>query len=303
MKHRAIFGGILLSIIFVFNSNAQQGDFPILKGPYLGQKPPGMKPEIFAPGIISKPDSQEFASTFSPDGKEFFFTRRPTMENIQEQRIWYAKEDNCVWTEPALAPFSYDCFELEPFISPNGLRLYYGTSRPLPGHTKISEIPGTWVVSKTETGWGTPEFFAPLMMFVGETEDRALYYTDLSIGGYIAVKRWDGTQYGASEKLDDNINYINSPAHPFIAPDERYILYDGEKNGLREIYVSFKNNEGSWTRGVKLGNHVNTDYGEMCPNVSPDGKYLFFQSNRGGNMDIYWVDVKIIEELRPKELK
>jgi hypothetical protein len=27
--------------------------FPILKGPYLGQKPPGMIPEIFAPGFIS----------------------------------------------------------------------------------------------------------------------------------------------------------------------------------------------------------------------------------------------------------
>jgi len=42
-----------LSIIFVFLSFAQKDDFPILKGPYLGQKPPGMKAERFAPGLLS----------------------------------------------------------------------------------------------------------------------------------------------------------------------------------------------------------------------------------------------------------
>ena len=33
--------------------NAQPYEFTRLTGPYLGQKPPGMKPEIFAPGILS----------------------------------------------------------------------------------------------------------------------------------------------------------------------------------------------------------------------------------------------------------
>ena len=46
----------LIYFILIFDiSHAQQKtkDFPVLKGPYLGQKPPGMNPEIFAPGIIS----------------------------------------------------------------------------------------------------------------------------------------------------------------------------------------------------------------------------------------------------------
>jgi len=42
--------GVLVTTVFASNSLAQQGDFPILKGPYLGQKAPGMTPEIFAPG-------------------------------------------------------------------------------------------------------------------------------------------------------------------------------------------------------------------------------------------------------------
>jgi len=32
--------------------------FPVLKGPYLGQKPPGFKPELFAPGIITTDASE-----------------------------------------------------------------------------------------------------------------------------------------------------------------------------------------------------------------------------------------------------
>jgi len=33
--------------------------------------------------------------------------------------------------------------------------------------------------------------------------------------------------------------------------------------------------------------------------IYPDSKYLFFSSEG----DIYWVDAKIIEDLKPKELK
>jgi len=50
-------GTILLYAAFficlVMMTKAGIDNFPILKGPYLGQKAPGMTPEIFAPGVIS----------------------------------------------------------------------------------------------------------------------------------------------------------------------------------------------------------------------------------------------------------
>ena len=55
--------------------NARLAEFPKLTGPYLGQKPPGMIPEIFAPGIISQEEFIEFKGAFSPDGKEYYFYR------------------------------------------------------------------------------------------------------------------------------------------------------------------------------------------------------------------------------------
>ena len=43
--------------------------------------------------------------------------------------------------------------------------------------------------------------------------------------------------------------------------------------------------------------------GIASPQYSPDGKYLFFQRKVGGNTDIYWVDARVLEALRPKELR
>jgi len=74
MKTLQSFFVIALSLCATVTTHAQEKKFPVLKGPYLGQKPPGMKPEIFAQGIISMPTSKEYACTFSTDGNEFYYT-------------------------------------------------------------------------------------------------------------------------------------------------------------------------------------------------------------------------------------
>ncbi|MDH5706774.1 MAG: hypothetical protein OEZ45_12230, partial [Candidatus Aminicenantes bacterium] len=57
--------------------------------------------------------------------------------------------------------------------------------------------------------------------------------------------------------------------------------------------------DGSWSQAFDLGSKLNLPGGKMLATISPDSKYLFF-CNRG---DIYWIDARIIEELKPKELK
>lgn len=51
-----------------------------------------------------------------------------------------------------------------------------------------------------------------------------------------------------------------------------------------------------------MGKTVNSEKGDWFPSVSPDGKYLFFSSNRDGSMDLYWMDAGIIQELKKKSL-
>ena len=69
------------------------------------------------------------------------------------------------------------------------------------------------------------------------------------------------------------------------------------ENGL---YISFKNNDENWISPIYLGDEINKG-GCASPFVSPDGKYLFFNSFRNGNYDICWASAKIIEELKPKK--
>jgi len=60
---------LILAFLTAYTQQGEQidNDFTTLKGPYLGQRPPGMTPEIFAPGIISTAQKYELNSVFSPE--------------------------------------------------------------------------------------------------------------------------------------------------------------------------------------------------------------------------------------------
>ena len=94
---------IIYLLVIAIAIYAQQTDFPKLTGPYLGQKPPGMSPEIFAPGIVSIPNSAEFSGTFSPDGSEYYFYR---ISKNDPDKIFFSKLKDGKWTAPASAAFA-----------------------------------------------------------------------------------------------------------------------------------------------------------------------------------------------------
>ena len=104
--------------------------------------------------------------------------------------------------------------------------------------------------------------------------------------------------------VSDKINTGKS-FHPFIAPDESYLLFDSERaNGFgdSDIYISYRQQNGEWGAPINLGDKINTEAWEAAATVTPDGKYLFFNRNIGSdefeNVDIFWVDAQIIETLR-----
>ena len=48
---------------------------------------------------------------------------------------------------------------------------------------------------------------------------------------------------------------------------------------MKDIYVSFSDNQIEWTDPVNIGQHINTASNEMAPFLAPDGRTLFFSSN------------------------
>jgi hypothetical protein len=67
--------------------------------------------------------------------------------------------------------------------------------------------------------------------------------------------------------------------------------------GHRDIYLTLRLPDGTWSKPRNLGPRINTAYIEHGPRVSPDKKYLFFNRSNGWDPrictgDIYWVELK-----------
>ena len=56
--------------------------------------------------------------------------------------------------------------------------------------------------------------------------------------------------------------------------------------------------DGAWKEARKLDAPINSPSIEICPIISPDGKYLFFISQRGGESHVWWVKAGFIERMR-----
>ena len=289
-----------LLVLMATNLLSQQSDFPKLTGPYLGQKPPGMTPEIFAPGIIST-ESHEFSCCFSPDGKEFYFTRRHP--ELNETLLMVSKLVDGLWTKVDVAPFVEKQFSFEPWVTPDNKRLYFQSGKPVPGQ------PGppmnVLYVERQGTGWGKPinpgpPFNPAKAMHISSTNDGTIYTIDISGGPgseCLAIIKQVNGEYLKLEKLGEPFNKVKQSMHPFVSTDESYIIFGSGRPAQSVLLCSFKNANATWSEPKE----INLGMTAGQPFVTNDGKYLFFSSGVRGQGDIYWVDAKIIEQLRPKE--
>jgi hypothetical protein len=270
------------------------------------QKQPVDTPLVFAPGIISTSDF-EFAITFSPQMDELFFTRRKP-DGIN--KIFTMKLTGSKWSEPGLAFFSKEFFDFEPHISPDGKRLYFGSLRSVNNKQGLHQ----WYLEKINGKWTEPKLlnaaftYDKMLMYLTSTMDQSIYFTIIRDGpnSGICYSEQLNNRYNSYTRLNENINRADSivSAHPFIAPDESYLIYDCDNKdgfGSCDLYISFKNEKGEWSKSINLGNLINTDQCEMCASLSPDEKYLFFQRGNDKDIgDIYWVDFNRIRELKEK---
>jgi Tol biopolymer transport system component len=308
-KYKWIVSLIVFFILVIIVACSKQDKFPILRGRYFGQKPPGMTPEIFAPGIISTEEKYELNSVFSPKGDEFYYEISTTTPEEKKKEIYFyiilvSKMKNGVWTKPEIAPFSSKYSTMDMNFSPDGNRLYFCSDRPNPWDS-LSKT-HIWYVDRLGKGWskpkilghpiyspeceqGQPTFARDGTMYFRQNPNKSfdLYYSECENG-----------KYSKPVILEDTVNTPYDEGKPFIAPDESYLLFirygmPASIDGGRGLFISFKREDGSWTPAK------NTNIYGSLPKFTPDGKYFFF--SRGG--DIYWVDAKIIEKLKPESFK
>jgi ankyrin repeat protein len=282
--------------------------FPELKGEYLGQAKPGAKPELFAPGIVSSRFGMHCTAAFSPDGREVYWNLmvEPRTPGYSTSRLLFSRLLDGRWTYPQIAPFTGDGKDADvPFFAPDGKRLYFISSRPMPGADQASGE-HIWYMERRGDGWSEPLPVddtvnrLPQHWQFSVDKDYNLYFSTTISGGQgrndIYCAKYENGRYAEPRNLGAPVNTPDREEMPFIAPTGSYLIFAREM----DLFVSFRRADGSWSEATNLGPEINSPVIDVCPMVSADGKYLFFLSQRGGESPAWWVEAKTIEALRPE---
>ena len=248
------------------------------------------EPTIFAEGVISTRD-YESSITFTPDGKVAYFVK--SSPDLSLRVILVSRFEKGKWTTPEVASFSGEYSDTDPCFSPDGTKLYFASRRPIEGTAQKPDN-DLWVVEKSNTGWSEPKHLnAPVNTASQETSpsvtsDGTLYFSSNRAGGKGATdiyrsKLADGN-YTTPENVGDAINTAGPELQVFVTPDDNTMVFaafgrpDGQ--GSADLYVS-RRTDGAWSKGVNLGNKINSRGVESAARISSDRRYFFWTSTRG----------------------
>jgi ankyrin repeat protein len=296
-------------------ADTQAPKFPKLTGDYMGQKPPGDEPELFALGIVSSKWSLHTPVVFSPDGREAYWPWSLPIPGSGYTRgaIFYSRIEDGRWTPPQKAAFNTaDDHSGDPIFSPDGKRLLFISSRPMVdgGESGGENI---WYMDRTADGWSEPKPIGDAVNSVdlhwqfSVASNGNLYFGSSQGGGHgqndVYVSRFVDGEYTKPENLGAAVNTESAEFSPFVAPDESYLIFTRVGEGSNtDLHIIFRKPDGSWTDAVAMPAPVNSESGELCAVVSADGKYLFFLSWRKNAQGTYWMKADVIKKMRKQSL-
>lgn len=250
-----------------------QPDAPILDS--------AAQPQAFAPGIVSS-RYDEWATSFTPDGQTVYFSRGGSYWTICFSQI-----RNGGWQQPQVANFSGTWRDTDPFVSPDGKRLFFVSNRPLAGMPadKPRNVFHLWYVDLVRGNqWDTPHHigdgvnldscsdYGPSVSAKGTlcwcSRDRE---GNKGMQGYSAV--WLGDHYDQPKLI--HVPGVASVQDPFLSADERYLVF---LNGS-DLYITWRQGD-QWGLAQKLPAQVNNGDFNSSPYVSRDGKTLYYSSGR-----------------------
>ena len=294
---------LLVSILFLIPGCSNKADFK-----YLGQTPPGDSAVLFAPGIVSLDDRNESMITFSPDGRECYFTVHHDTWNWCN--IYQTEYTDSGWSTPVKAPFSND-YSMCPSFSPDGKQLFLaiGDEDGMNVHYCLRNEDGSWgdpILLKNEVNSSSYEFSCH------PSSLGSMFVCSWRPGGVGGCDGWRIPYADGQYQKAENLGLLNSVVGDCVwapGPDEKFLIFQsrrpavGNKGGFFEtdLYITFALPNGEWSNPQNLGPKVNSSATDGFAWISYDGKYLFFSSNRRGTFDIYWVSLDSILKNTPKE--
>jgi Tol biopolymer transport system component len=238
-------------------------------------------PQLFADGVVSSPYT-EWATSFTPDGKTVYFSRGAVYWTICSSKMV-----NGSWAKPAVVNISGRWRDTDPFITPDGKRMFFISNRPPDGMPQNKPQPNfhIWYAERLNGDeWGALHYLdtvinSKMASNYGISVNRAgdLYFCSRDREGHAGMSsycaKWLGDHFDKPKLLA--LRDREEVQDPFIAPDGRYLIFESGP----DLYICYKNGDG-WSPAENLGPKVNNGDSNSSPCISPDGKMLYYSSSR-----------------------
>lgn len=269
----------------------------------------------FAPGLV--PAHGDVTSIVPGPGGEVVYLAM-SGEPDRLSRLWEARWDEEAehYTEPTPLPFSrLGDTDRDPALAPSGSHLIFSSARP--GLAEPAGGFNLWVTEwqdpeseagdDPEPGWSDPAPIPLINSPVWEggptlASSGSLYFASNreapSPGKNLFVSELENGMWVAGDPLEPPVNSSADETDPWVSPDESFLLFASDRDGVFDIYVSFRSEVGGWLPPLPLGSEVNTSANETAPTMSETGEFLFFHREGEG---ILWIPVEHAELEQPDE--
>lgn len=243
-------------------------------------------PVRWTPPALSSSDYESSAS-FTADGREVYFMRADP--GFRHYAILQARCEAHGWSVPTPVSFAAPspAMDADPFVTPDGRRLYFISTRHAPGGEDFD----IWFVDRQADGaWGPAQRLpAPINSSASELLPRLdgagnLYFGSArdgsAGGGDIYRARPDPGQPSGwqVEALPAPINSASMEYEGEISADGSRMVVVANREGRSHLYLMRRSYEG-WVEAGRLPGR--TDMFQVGPTLSPKGERLLFAQADG----------------------
>lgn len=204
-----------------------------------------------------------------------------------------------VYIENAGKPINSKDSELMPVMSTDDGRLLY-TRKKYQAKSRQTEE-SIWMAIKEQYLWTQSQpLRLPGIMGNAATVSLSpdgqylfLYMYDPQRRGELYVSQFDGNSFTQPQALPEPINSAYEESGLSISADGSWLIFASDRPegyGGKDLYICYKQADGSWGNVQNLGPDINTPFDEDAPFLHPDGRTLYFSSNGHpglGGMDIF----------------
>ncbi|MBR4146500.1 MAG: OmpA family protein [Bacteroidales bacterium] len=104
---------------------------------------------------------------------------------------------------------------------------------------------------------------------------------------YMAVRDARNGYWHSPRNLGEGVNDPAWDSQPCLSLDGKELFFASRRNGNADLYHCYRDEDGHWSEPENLGPVINTKGTEMAPFLHPDGKTLYFSSEKHPGMGGY----------------